>query len=193
METKAAPLPSLGLHEDVDRNSINPHGIVENWLHKLQQKISGNVKMDTSDLFIEECWWRDMLALSWNITTKRGRNNIDQYLSVCASKSAFGSFDILSEGALQPRLSDINGLVWIESGFSFENKAGQGRGIVRLANVTASEWKAWIVHTSLDGLRGFPETSPQQKSANEKPTNPQVLIIGAGLHTEYGPKIVSAA
>lgn len=182
MDTVAAPLPSLVLHDEVNRGSIDPRRITETWLQNLQQKVSQNQLRDVSELFIDECWWRDIVALSWNITTKCGRNEISQYLQLQAAKSGFGQLNVVDQGALQPRLSDMGGLIWIESGFSFETKVGTGRGIVRLANVGPLQWKAWIVHTNLDELKGFPEQSPQENPNCCKPTNSQVLIIGAGMH-----------
>ncbi|KFZ03221.1 hypothetical protein V502_11126 [Pseudogymnoascus sp. VKM F-4520 (FW-2644)] len=180
METVAAPLPSLMLHDDVNRDSIDPRSITKTWLEKLQQKISQNQLRDVSELFIDECWWRDIVVLSWNITTKCGRNETSQYLQSQAAKSGFGRFNVVDQGALQPRLSNMGGLIWIESGFTFENKVGTGRGIVRLANVGPLQWKAWIVHTNLDELKGFREQLPQEKPNGCKPTDSQVLIIGAG-------------
>ena len=185
METAAAPLPTLVLHDDVKPDSIDPLSITKTWLKKLQQKISQNQLGDVSELFIEESWWRDIVALSWNITTKHGRNDIGQYLQSQAAKSGFGQFNIINQGALQPRLSDMGGLIWIESGFTFESKAGTGRGIVRLANVSPLLWKAWIVHTNLDELKEFPEQSPLEKSKDYKTADIQVLIIGAGMNFRW--------
>lgn len=182
METVHAPLPSLVLHDDVNRDSIDPRSITKTWLENLLQRISLNQLSDVSELFIDECWWRDIIALSWNITTKCNRNEVSQYLQSQAAKSGFGQFNVVDQGALQPRLSNMGGLVWIESGFTFENKVGTGRGIVRLANVGQLQWKAWIVHTNLDELKGFPEHLPQEKSNGYKLTDSQVLIIGAGIH-----------
>jgi hypothetical protein len=65
METVAAPLPRLVLH-DVNRDSIDPR----------QQHISQDQLRDVSELFIDESWWRDIVGLSWNITTKSGTNEI---------------------------------------------------------------------------------------------------------------------
>lgn len=53
METAAAPLPILVLHDGVDRELINAQGIAEAWLLNLQKKISDNA--DASDLFIDDC------------------------------------------------------------------------------------------------------------------------------------------
>jgi hypothetical protein len=183
MESVAAPLPSLVLHGDVNRDSIHPRNIAKAWLESLQEKISQDQLTDISDLFIEASWWRDIVGLSWNITTKRGTDEISQYLQSQVAKSGFGRFNIIDEGALQPRLSDMGGLIWIESGFTFENKTGTGRGIVRLANVCPLQWKAWIVHTNLDDLKGFPEQSAQEQLNGHSSTDTQVLIIGAGMNS----------
>jgi hypothetical protein len=183
METAAAPLPQLVLHDDSTRDSIDPDSITKTWFENLQTKLSQDQLGDISDLFIDDSWWRDIVGLSWNITTKHGTKEISQYLQSQASKSGFGQFNSIDQGALQPRLSDMGGLIWIESGFTFDTKAGIGRGIVRLANVGPLQWKAWIVHMTLDKLKGFPEHSPQEKSNDYKTKDTQVLIIGAGMHS----------
>jgi hypothetical protein len=180
MEKAAAPLPQLVLHDESTRDSIDPASIAKTWLGNLQAKLSQDQLGDVSDLFIDDSWWRDIIGLSWNITTKRGTNEISKYLQSQASKSGFSHFNIIGQGALQPRLSDM-GLIWIESGFTFDTKAGTGRGIVRLANVGLQQWKAWIVHTTLDELKGFPEHLTQEKSNGYETKETQVLIIGAGM------------
>jgi hypothetical protein len=111
MEKAAAPLPTLVLHDGVDRDSIDPLGIAKSWLKDLQQKLSKNQLIEFSDLFIDESWWRDILGLSWNITTKRGMQEIGQYLQSQAAKSGFSQFKVIDQGALQPRLSDMGGLI----------------------------------------------------------------------------------
>lgn len=111
MESAGAPLPSLVLHEDTIKDSIDPHGITKAWLEILQLKISQDQLNDTSELFIAESWWRDIVGLSWNITTKKGASEIGQYLQSRVTKSGFGKFNVINEGALQPRLSDMGGLI----------------------------------------------------------------------------------
>ncbi|TVY94431.1 putative indole-3-pyruvate monooxygenase [Lachnellula willkommii] len=180
MESAAAPLPSLVLHDPSTRDEIDPRSITKTWLESLQSKISQGQLQDVSDLFIDASWWRDIVGLSWNITTKRGTSKISQYLQTQAPKSGFGKFAVIQQGVLQPRLSDLGGLIWIESGFTFETKAGTGRGILRLSNTGPRQWKAWIVHTTLEELKGFPEHPPQEISTHHETKDIQVLIIGAG-------------
>lgn len=181
MENQAAPLPALVLHNDTNRDAIDPGSVARLWLKNLQERISQGNLADVSDLFIDDCWWRDILGLSWDITTKHGRDEISRYLQSQAAKSGFGQFCVGDQGAFQPRLSDMGGLIWIEFGFAFASKAGTGRGIVRLANVGPLQWKAWVVHTNLDELVGFPERLPLEKSESSKTKDVQVLIVGAGM------------
>lgn len=184
MESAAAPLPELVLHDLTSRDEIDPKSIAKTWLESLQTKISQSQLQNVSDLFIDDSWWRDIVGLSWNITTKRGASRISQYLQTQAPKSGFGKFAVIEQGVLQPRLSDMGGLIWIESGFTFETKTGTGRGILRLSNTGPRQWKAWIVHTTLDELKGFPEHPPQEKPTGPETKDIQVLIIGAGMYSE---------
>jgi hypothetical protein len=187
MENPAAPLPQLMLHDASTRDSIDPARIAKYWFKDLHAKISQQQFKDLSNIFIDDSWWRDIVGLSWDITTKRGATDISQYLSVQIPKCGFGNLNIIDQGPLQPRLSDVGGLIWIESGFTFQTKIGKGRGIVRLANTGPSQWKAWIVHTNLDELKEFLERSPQeQSSTDDEMKEIQVLIIGAGKYSTAG-------
>jgi hypothetical protein len=50
-------------------------------------------------------------------------------------RAASASSMLLIKELYSRDLPDMGGLIWIESGFTFDTKAGTGRGIVRLANV----------------------------------------------------------
>lgn len=176
----AAPLPNLTLHDDADKAAIKPYDVAKSWLEAVETRITEGKLDDLPEFFIEDCWWRDFVGLSWDITTKHGIDQVGQYLEDQVSRSGIGQFKVIDEGALQPRLSDMGGLVWIESGFTFETKYGRGRGFLRLTNLTPSTWKAWILHTVLEELKGFPETSPQASSHVDNAEDLQVLIVGAG-------------
>lgn len=176
----AVPLPNLTLHADTDKAAIKPYDVAKSWLEAVETRFTECNLNDLSELFIDDCWWRDFVGLSWGITTMRGLSHISQYLQDRVSRSGISQLKVIDEGALQPRLSDIGGLVWIESGFAFETKHGHGRGILRLINLAPSKWKAWIIHTSLDELKGYPETSPQASAHVDIVEDLQVLIVGAG-------------
>jgi hypothetical protein len=46
---------------------------------------------------------------------------------------------------------------WIESMFDFETKIGRGSGMIRLVQDGAAGWKAYMVYTALQELKGYEE------------------------------------
>lgn len=188
-----AALPKLTLHESIDRNKVDVSKIVDDWLSSLSQRFTQCRLTNLSDLFIEESWWRDLVALSWDFTSKHGPEDISKYLG--ASVAGFGQLKTIQPGALQPQLVDMGGMMYIQSGFSFQTKVGSGRGLVRLANVGPEEWKAWTVLTQLERLTGQDELEMLKVKESEtqagvsnvvngdlKPRTEdlQVLVVGAG-------------
>ncbi|KAL1850789.1 hypothetical protein Plec18170_006623 [Paecilomyces lecythidis] len=186
----AVSLPKLSLHESVDRDKIDAVKIVDHWLSALEQHIKTKTEADLSDLFIDECWWRDIISLSWDWATKHGRDAIFNYLN--ASNTGFSQLSSVKEGALAPMFVEMGSLQFIQSGFTFQTAAGSGIGLVRLANEGPEKWKAWTVFTQLENLRSQKETKEQSidnavRSENVngdadplKGDDLQVLIVGAG-------------
>lgn len=192
-------LPKLSLHERVDRDKIDAVKIVDQWLSALEQHIKTKTEADLSDLFIDECWWRDIISLSWDWATKHGRDAIFNYLN--ASNTGFSRLSSVKEGALAPMFVEMGSLQFIQSGFTFQTAAGSGIGLVRLANEGPEKWKAWTVFTQLENLKSQKETKEQLRNnvhhnavSSEnvngdsdplKGGDLQVLIVGAGSHISH--------
>src|SRR6266576_2698397 len=70
-------LPSLNatVPEDVDEQKI-----ASLWLEALAETIESNTLERLRSLFVEDCWWRDMLALTWDFRTFRGLSTIIAFL-----------------------------------------------------------------------------------------------------------------
>lgn len=189
----AAPLPNLSLHDGVKANELDAPKIVNEWLSKFEKHFQDRSLSDASGLFLEDCWWRDIIALSWDWATKHGQESVFKYLK--ASSTGFRQLESVKSGGLQPAFVDMGGLQWIQSGFNFKTSAGHGTGLVRLANVGPSDWRAWTVLTELEQLNGQEELERQKndktltdarfyEAHNGDPTpiseDLQVLIVGAG-------------
>lgn len=100
-------------------------------------------------LFIDNCWWRDIIGPGWDFATRQGHGAIEE----CLSNSETSLADMkLSTGGLKPLLIELDGQIWIQSGFTFTNRHDHGRGFVRLINVSGAEWKAWTAFTQLEQL-----------------------------------------
>ena len=95
-------------------------------------------------LFADECYWRDLVAFTWNIATLESRSAIADMLKACLADVRPDSF------ALQGRPG------W----FTFETAQGRGRGHFRL-----KDGKAWTFFTALMELKGFEEKKGPSREA----------------------------
>ncbi|KAJ5106621.1 hypothetical protein N7456_003296 [Penicillium angulare] len=168
-----AALPPLTLHQSVEQ--LDASKIVNSWLSSFTSRFDKGQATDILDHFLEkESWWRDFVSFSWDIACHNGAETICEYLSSSTTGFAEPKADQL--GALQPQLADMGGLRFIQSGFTFKNNFGTGRGVLRLANVGPNRWKAWTVFTVLERLN---ET--ENLPSNNQPDGAlQVLVVGAG-------------
>jgi hypothetical protein len=139
--------------------------------------IDTRINTITSSLFHTECYWRDILALTWDFRTFSGPSQIKQFLKDRLQQSKLEKFKLdLPEyiSAVQQAYSDM---AWIQFMFSFRiGDVGIGSGIGRLVPVpgfvvTADDtgstngssdgngvdWKCHTLFTHLEDLQGFPE------------------------------------
>ncbi|KAJ6780803.1 hypothetical protein PWT90_04569 [Aphanocladium album] len=186
--TKLPTLPALQLFSPKDK--IEANQIVADWLAQLQICLDQKKFHDLSKLFIKDCWWRDILSLSWDFTTKRNQDNIGSYLD--SSSNTVKNLKACESGGLKPALIEWAGQVWVQAAFTFDTEHGNCRGLVRLENDAEMNWKAWTVFTELEELhsqkhlearrvqsRAAAQKSPQVNGCPED-TDPAVLIVGAG-------------
>lgn len=101
-------------------------------------------------LFVEECYWRDLVAFTWNLKTLEGRDAIRAMLAATLSHTRPSAWRIDGEA------SEKDGVV--EAWFAFETAVGRGRGHLRLKN-----GKCWTLLTSLDELKGFEEKKGRRR------------------------------
>jgi putative flavoprotein involved in K+ transport len=153
-------------------------------------------------LFCAESYWRDVLALSWNIQTRNGAGAILKELRLFAEDAAPVRFRIDADRAA-PRWVTRAGTSSIEAIFTFETRIGRGHGILRLVPDAGdgNRLKAWTLLTALEELKGFEEqlekTRPRgqaysrdfrgpnwldqrRASASYRDHDPTVLVIGGG-------------
>ncbi|WP_027573293.1 NAD(P)/FAD-dependent oxidoreductase [Bradyrhizobium sp. WSM1743] len=128
------------------------------WLDAFERTLGKPDPAALVPLFVTDGFWRDVLALSWNLQTVAGRDTITQALAALAPKAAPAKFEIAPNRA-PPRWVMRAGTNNIEAIFSFETSIGRGSGIVRLVPDAADgdRLKAWTLLTALDELKGFEE------------------------------------
>ncbi|HEY3892597.1 MAG TPA: NAD(P)-binding protein, partial [Bradyrhizobium sp.] len=130
----------------------------ENWLAQFEQALAESADVLLRSLFHADSYWRDVLALSWNLQTISGADAILKELRLHAGRAAPGGFCIDPERAA-PRRVTRAGTHAIEAIFRFETAQGRGDGILRLTPDGSDDGKlkAWTLLTTLEELKGFEE------------------------------------
>ena len=130
----------------------------ENWLTRFESALAAPDDDALAALFHPDSFWRDVLALSWNLQTINGRDAILKELKVLTTQAAPSRFRIDPDRAAPRRVSRA-GANSIEAIFKFETSLGRGSGILRLIPDEADRntLKAWTLLTTLDELKGFEE------------------------------------
>ena len=143
-------------------------------------------------LFQDDCYWRDLAAITWNLKTVEGKAQVRDMLT--AQLGAMKPRDFGQQaGEAASQSGDVT-----EGWIRFETETGRGTGQIRLKN-----GKIWTLLTALDELKGHEEPKGlrrpmgaehghdrNRKTWKEKreaeatelgyTTQPYVLVIGGG-------------
>ncbi|KAH7362688.1 hypothetical protein B0T11DRAFT_224784 [Plectosphaerella cucumerina] len=112
-------------------------------------------------LFVEDGYWRDHLALSWEFRTVQSPGKITEFLEGAATSKDGLRLTKLSVDesttVRAPRFAPIDAegsVSGIQLFIQVETRLGSGLGLARLA-LHHGEWKIFTLYTRLDELRGF--------------------------------------
>src|SRR5688500_15857275 len=61
--------------------TISPETVVRDWLHRLEHALTLSDTGEVMELFSASPMWRDLYALTWDITPFRGREDVEQFIS----------------------------------------------------------------------------------------------------------------
>jgi hypothetical protein len=125
-----------------------------------------NTFLETGDVskfsshFHEDCYWRDMLTLTWDFRTIHAVPKVTEFLTSHLLRSKLGNCQIRKDRVFGPSLeSPTEGLHWIQSMFDFETAVGFATGVLRLVQDENGDWKAFAISTTLQELRGHKEST----------------------------------
>ncbi|MGW9552296.1 flavin-containing monooxygenase [Citricoccus zhacaiensis] len=114
------------------------------WLDDLDAALAAGDAHAAAELFEPGGFWRDFLALTWNLKTMEGRDRICQMLAEMLPHIRPSGWTV--EG--KPTVADGVTECWVR----FSTSAGSGWGYLRLR-----DGQAWTLLTTLQDLRGFEE------------------------------------
>jgi cation diffusion facilitator CzcD-associated flavoprotein CzcO len=176
--------------------------IAERWLAQFEAALAEPGQARLKALFHADSYWRDVLALTWQIKTVDGSDAILRELAAHAGRARPAGFRIDPQRTA-PRYVARAGADVIEAIFRFETAEGRGSGVLRLTPAAhdGNAFKGWTLLTSLDEIKGHEERlgrfRPQGKAysrdfrgpnwldqrkaaAQYSDRDPAVLVVGGG-------------
>jgi putative flavoprotein involved in K+ transport len=184
--------PSPGAPPEID-----PEPIVSAWLGDFASALASGDPGAVSALFVADGWWRDLLAVTWDLRTAHGADQIRALVDATPPPSRVTSIDRDGPATL---VSPPGQAAWIQSFFRFETAIARGRGVVRLRSDDQAMWSGWTVFTSMQELKGYEEPSGPRRPGTDGESpwrsrtwldgrirgvaytdrEPRVLIVGGG-------------
>jgi len=172
-----------------------PGALAEDWLARFARAAASG---ELVGLFLDDSYWRDALALTWNLQTVCGGSEIAAALAPALASSGAAHYRLETAAAVTRA-----GTETVEGIFRFELARGRGRGIVRLCPDpnAAGDVKAWTLLTELDELKGYAERTGHNRPTGQSHSrdfrgpnwldqrhaavafadrDPAVLVIGGG-------------
>jgi putative flavoprotein involved in K+ transport len=134
--------------QEVGPQDVGPQGRVNAWLARFELALAAGDAEAASSLFATECYWRDLVAFTWNLKTVEGRDGVADLVGATAGSTAASGF------ATSEPPEEADGVVtaWL----GFETGAGRGTGLLRLREEDGQD-RAWTLLTALQEIKGHEE------------------------------------
>lgn len=168
---------------------LDPVAIASKWFHAFAPLVEQGDTTGILGLLTESSFWRDILALTWDMRTFDGPTDIKRFLDDRLRVVKLANLK-LGDSSLGPAN------VWIQSIFTFDvGDYGLGTGVIRLVPTPTGEWKGYTIYTSLSGLKDHPEQlgehrnqhpnhgkwlEQRQREVEFTDEEPYVLVVGGG-------------
>jgi putative flavoprotein involved in K+ transport len=123
---------------------------VTTWLADFEKALTARDIDAAAAMFVDDSFWRDLVAFTWNIVTVEGPQGVRDMLGQTLDRVqpvGFAVTDELGEAAADTE-------AWIK----FETALGRGIGHLRLR-----DGKAWTLLTTLDELKGYEEPARDRR------------------------------
>lgn len=170
---------------------VDAEKVAREWLDSFANAVSSNNVDAILSHIHPDGWWRDAFALTWDLRTFQGADKLKQFIQDRVISAKISGVK-LEFARVDSPFEDVS---WITLQFDFETDIIGGKGLVRLVPTPNGEWKAFLLFTNLENLKGFPEkTGPNR---NFEPNHgkwrdqrnrekefadgdPEVIVVGGG-------------
>ncbi|KAF7791510.1 hypothetical protein EIP86_002526 [Pleurotus ostreatoroseus] len=169
------------------------HNIADSWLASFAAALSARNPEAVADVFLPNGWLRDILTFTWDNRSLEGKQKIIRYVADALPGLSFSEVKLSEDKHFLPTYVPLPSGQEVEFGYTFETSIAYGKGLVRLLENEQGVWKALIVSTILDDLKGHEESLGgtiinthvswsivEEERRARIESNPHVLIVGAG-------------
>jgi cation diffusion facilitator CzcD-associated flavoprotein CzcO len=183
-------------------DSALAHDVFAHWIATFGAALEGGNVALAATYWVDDGYWRDILAFSWDYRTYAGRGEIEQALRDRLPSTQPRALRIATD-RMAPRTMRRSARNVVEGFFDFDTDLGRGSGFVRLILDEANPYSSriWTIVTTLQELAGFEETikdrrptgvefsvnfagdnwlDGRRKAVEFTDRRPEVLIVGGG-------------
>ncbi|HVW45174.1 MAG TPA: NAD(P)/FAD-dependent oxidoreductase [Amycolatopsis sp.] len=178
----------------------SPTQAVTDWLADFERALAARDRDLFRELFLDESYWRDLVAFTWNLRQAHGRDEIERVLWSVVDEVRPKGFQLSADRPAPAPVPDSDPPM-VEAFFVFETAAGNGSGLLlAVPDETArTGLRAFTILTELKGLNGVEPRWPKHGRFEEnhdgktwveyrkerqayEHRDPEVLIAGGGQH-----------
>lgn len=175
--------------------------VAERWLARASEALRAGSGAPFRELLLPDAYWRDVLALTWDLHTFYGIEQIEEGLRAASATGRLSELQLRAD--VPVRRVVRGGREALEAVFEFAAPAGGGAGVVRLVAEPGAEPRGWTVLTALQDLDGgaastapAAEDGPPERHHRDfagpnwldrrraavryDDREPEVLVVGAG-------------
>lgn len=127
-----------------------PTELASAWLARFDDALARGDAAAATALFDDDCYWRDLVAFTWNIRTQEGKAAVRAMLDARLADVKPSNF------AIEGQATEAGGVT--EAWFRFETGVARGRGHLRLKGD-----KAWTLLTTMTELKGHEEKKGERR------------------------------
>src|ERR1700757_367349 len=119
---------------------------VQAFLDKFEAALAAGDLDAAVPMFAPDCYWRDLVAFTWNIKTMEGRDQVRDMLAHCLALVKPRNWKT-AEGETPTEAGGVT-----ESWITFETEVARGYGLIRLQN-----GQIWTLLTTMAELKAHEE------------------------------------
>src|SRR3954453_20564812 len=104
--------------------AVQPAAAVDQWLASFDEALTAGDPAAAAALFLEDSYWRDLVAFTWNLKTVEGQDGVRDMLEATLAHTKPRGFATTEPAAEAEGVTEA----WLE----FETESGRGQGLLRL-------------------------------------------------------------